>query len=124
MDQRRADVLGGKRHRLGASRHHGVETLVAPLEQETDQIDHGIGVAHGGLYQIRVAQIGLHRMDLADPAHRPQMAAQLRAAHRGADAVAAVGQRPHHVAAEKTRAAEHGDQRFSLALDCHGSRNT
>ena len=119
-DRGATDGLGGPRHRFGACGMHGVEALVAALEQDADQIDHGVGVAHRRLDRMRVAQIGLHGLDLADPA---QAAANGRhssgPAHRDADAVAAVGQRAHHVAAEKTRAAEHGDKRLKLALDCH-----
>ena len=59
-----------------------------------------IGIAHGRRDRIRVAQIGLHGVDLADPAHRPQIAAQIGPAHRDADTVAPIGERPHHVAAE------------------------
>ena len=53
-------------------------------------------------------------MDLTEKAHRPQMGAKLGAAHRHADAVAALGERTHHMAAEKARAAEHGDESFKL----------
>ncbi len=60
----------------------------------------------------RVAQIGLHGVDLADAAERLQMARQFRPAHGDADAVAALGQRPHHVPAQKAGAAEHRDERF------------
>ena len=109
MDERRAGGARRARHRLRARRHDGVEALRAALEQNADQIDRDIGIAHRRRDRIRIAQIGLYRMDLADPAHRPQKAGKLRAAHRDADAVAAVGERTHHMAAEKTGAAEHGD---------------
>ena len=119
MNERRVGGSGGLRHRLGAGRHHGVETLVAALEQDTDQIDYGVRVAHRRRDRIRIAQIGLHRLDLADPAHRPQVTTQFRPAHRDPDPVAAAGKRPHRMAAEKSRTAEHGDQRFRFALDRH-----
>ena len=50
-------------------------------------------------------------MDLSDAAERLQVAGEIGPAHRDADAVAALGQRAHHMAAEKARAAEDGDQR-------------
>jgi len=58
---------------LGAERLHGVEALAAALEQDADEIDHRIGVAHRGIDRARIAQVGLDGMDLADPAHRLQM---------------------------------------------------
>jgi hypothetical protein len=59
-----------------------------------------------------MAHIGLHGMDLPDPAERLQEAGKLRAADGDANAVAEFGQRAHDVAAEETRAAEDGDERF------------
>jgi hypothetical protein len=61
-------------------------------------------------------------MDLPDPAQRLQMEGQLRPAHGDADEVAAVSQRADHVAAEESRAAEHGDQRVKLAFQGHRLR--
>ena len=120
MDHARAVVGGGERHLLGAERLHGVEALPAALEQDADQIDDDVGVAHGGLDRAGVAHVGLHRMDLADPAERLQMAGEVRPAHRDADAVVALGQRPHQMAAEEAGAAEDGDQRVVLGLQGHG----
>ena len=116
MDQPRA--VGGRRerHRLRAKRVHRLEPLPAALEQDADEVDHEVGVAHGRLDRSRVAQIGLHRMDLADPAERLQMARQVRPAHRDANAIAALGERAHHMAAEKARAAEDRDQRVEWEL--------
>ena len=107
---------GRKRDRLGAERLHRVEALAAALEQDADQVDHHVGVAHRRRDRGRIAQVGLHGMDLADPAERLQMAGEIRPAHRDADAVAALGQRAHHMAAEESRAAEHGDQRVEMAV--------
>ena len=58
-------------------------------------------------------------LDLADPAERLQMAGEIRPAHRDADPVTALGQRPHHVAAEEARTAEYGDQLVVLGLEGH-----
>ena len=122
MNERRAGGLGGERHRLGALGLHRVETLPAALEQDADQVDDDVGVAHRRRDRLRIAQIGLHRVDLPDPAHRPQIAGKLRPAHRDADAVLPLRQRPHHVAAEEARATEHGDEGFELAFCGHRRR--
>ena len=65
-----------------------------------------VGVAHRGLDRAGVAHVGLHGVDLADPAERLQVAGEVRPAHRDADAVVALGQRPHQMAAEEAGAAE------------------
>ena len=121
MDHARAVGGGGQRHLLGAVRLHGVEALPAALEQDADQVDDDVGVAHRGLDRAGVPHIGLHRMDLADPAERLQVAGEIGPAHRDADAVVALGQRPHQVAAEEAGAAENRDQRVVLGLEGHGS---
>ncbi len=112
VDQPRAEGGRRQRHRLGAERLHRVEALPAALEQDADQVDHHVGVAHGRLDRGGIAQVGLHGMDLADPAERLQVAGELGAADRDADAVAELGERAHHVAAEEAGAAEDGDERF------------
>ena len=78
MDHARA--VGGSRERdlLGAVMLHRIEALAAALEQDADQIDDDRGVAHRGLDRARIAQVRLHRMDLADAAERLQMAGELR----------------------------------------------
>ena len=102
---------------------HGIETLPAALEQDADQIDHDIGVAGGGLDRARIAQIGRHRMDLADPSERLQVAGEIRPADRDPDPIAALAQGAHHMAAEEARAAEYGDQLVEVGLGDHaGSR--
>ena len=111
VHQPRAVGRRRQRDRLGAERLHGVEALAAALEQDADEIDHHVGVARGRLDRSRIAQVGLHRVDLADPAERLQVAGEIGPAHRDPDAVAALGERAHHVAAEEARAAEDGDQR-------------
>ncbi len=104
---------------LGAFRLHRVEALPALFIQDADQIDDGIGIAHRRLDRIRKSQIGLHGVDLADPAQRLQMSGQFRTAHRHPDPVIPDGQRPHHMAAEETRAAEDCDQLVEVALQNH-----
>ena len=87
VDQARAMGARRQRHLLGAEGLDGVEALPAALEQDADQIDQHIGVARRRLDRRRVAQIGLHRVDLADAAERLQVAGEVGPAHRDADAV-------------------------------------
>ena len=111
----------GERHLLGAERLHRVEALAAALEQDADQVDDDVGVAHRGLHRAGVAHVGLHRMDLADPAERLQVAGEVGPPHRDADAVVPARQRPHQMAAEEARAAEDRDQRVVVGLQGHGA---
>ena len=46
VDQRRAGGVCGARHGFGARGLHGIEALAAALEQDADQIDDDIGIAH------------------------------------------------------------------------------
>ena len=75
-----------------------------------------VGAARRGLDRARVAQVRLHRVDLADPAERLQMAGEFRPAHRDADAVAALAERADHVPAEEARAAIDRDQGVDIGL--------
>ena len=68
----------------------------------------------------RVAQIGLDGVDLADDAHGLQMAGEIGAADRGADAPAALRERADHVAADEARAAEHRDETTVSGPHVHG----
>ncbi len=105
-----ADRRRGLGDRLGPLGLDGVERLAAALSQDADQVDRDLSVAHGRLYGGGIAQIGLHGMDLADPAERLQMAGQFRPAHRHAKPVVALGKRPDHGPAQKARSAENRDQ--------------
>ena len=92
---------GGERHRLRAGSAR-LEALTAALVQNSDEVDQdvrGIAVA---------AQVprpdGAHwpaRRQIWQTRPRLQMPGKVRPAHRHADAVAALGKRAHHVAAEK-----------------------
>ena len=121
LHQPRAMRGGRLRDRLGAGALHRVEALAAALGQDADQIDDDVGVARRGLDRAGMAQVGLHGVDLPDPAERLQMAGELRPAHRDADAVMALGERADHVAAEEARAAENGDERVVAGLDGHAA---
>ena len=114
-------IGGGQRHLLGAERLHGVEALPPALEQDADQVDDDVGAAHRGFHRTGVPHVGLHRMDLADPAERLQVAGEVRPAHGDADAVMPLGQRPDQMAAEEAGAAEDRDQRVVMGLEGHGT---
>src|SRR5262249_42338744 len=66
-----------------------------------------------------MAYIRLNCMNLADAAKRLQMAGEVRAPHRDADAILPLRQPPHHVPTEKPGAAENGDQRIGIGFYCH-----
>ena len=116
MHQARAVGRGRERDQLGAGRLHRVEALAPALEQDADQVDHHVGAARRRLDRARVAQVSLHRVDLADPAERLQVAGEFRPPHRDADAVAALAERADHMAAEETRAAIDRDQFVDIGL--------
>src|SRR5262249_56784048 len=103
---------GGGGERWGARGMHRVEFWWPAREWDADRVGRYSGVARGRVDRGRMAHVGLHGMDLADPAERLQKAGKLGAADGDANAVAEFGQRAHDVAAEETRAAEDGDERF------------
>src|SRR5262249_58525318 len=78
------------------------------------------GAACRGLDRFRIAQVGVIRVDLADASERLQMTGEFGAADRDTDAVAALGERAHHVAAEEARAAVYRDQRLQREVG-HGA---
>ncbi len=49
-------------------------------------------------------------MDLADAAEGHDLAREIGPPHRDTNAIAALGQRPHYMAADEPRAAEDGDE--------------
>ena len=67
--------------------------------------------------EARIAQIGLHGVDLADLAERLQMPGEFRPPHRDPDPVIALAQRADHVSPQKTRSAENRDQ--CVQIRCH-----
>ena len=87
----RAGCCRGLRDRFGAPHLHGVESLRAAFGENADQVDRDMGVAHRSLDGGGIAHIGLHGVDLADPAERLQMPGEFRPAHRDADAIVALG---------------------------------
>ena len=101
--------LGDRFSALGL---HRVKGLRAAFGQDADQVDGDAGIAHRGLHRGRVAHIGLHGVDLADPAERLQVPGQFRPADRHPNAVIALRQRPDHVPPQKARSAKYRDERF------------
>jgi hypothetical protein len=97
---------------------HRVEALRAALGQNADEIDGGMATAHRGLDGCRVAQVGLHGVDLADLAEWLQMASEFRPPHRDPDAVVALAERANHVSSHKARSSENRDQ--GVQIRCHG----
>ena len=89
---------------------HGVEGLPARLGQDADEIDHRVGAFDRAVDRPAIAEIRLDRLDLPDHAERLQVAGEIGTAHRHADAVAALRQRLHDIAADEARAAEDGDE--------------
>ena len=110
---------GGKRDLLGAEGLHDVEALAAALEQDTDQVDDDVGVAHRRFDRRGIAQVGLHRVNLTDPAEWLQVACEVRPPHCDADAVMPLAEGPNEMAAEKAGPAKDGDQRVVVALEGH-----
>jgi hypothetical protein len=111
MDQPRDSGGAGRlRDRPGAVDMDGLETLAPGFVHDGDEIDDGMRPGHGALDRFPVAYIGLHGMDLADRAERPQEARQIGPAHRDPNPVAAFRQRPHHIASNESRSAEHCDE--------------
>ena len=79
----------------------GIERLASGRGQHGDEIDDGIGTFDGGADRIRIAQIGLHGVDLADIAHRLQVAGKIGAPHGRAHAPSLPCQCPHRVPSDE-----------------------
>ena len=118
MHHPRPDGTRGLGHGARARALHRIEGLRAAFGQDADQIDGDVGIAHRGLDRSRVAQIGLHGVDLADLAERLQMPGQFRPPHRHPDPVIALAERANHASAHEPRSAENRDQRVQIR--CHG----
>ena len=103
---RRSGGLGHSRRAFGLHRFKG---LFAPGGEDADQIDRRLGAAQSGGQRFGIADIGLHRMDLADAAERLEMEGEIGTARRHANAPALARQRPHHMAADEAGAAENRD---------------
>ena len=102
MNHAGAVGAGRERYLLGAKAVDRIEALTAAFLEQADEIDQHMGAARGRVDRGRVAQIGLHRVNLADTAERLQVEGQIGPAHGHSDAVIALGQRAHDVPAEET----------------------
>ena len=109
MNQRDAIVLACLGNSAPAEFLDGTEALAAAFEEDSHQIDHCVCALHGTRNGTPVAQVRLHGGDLADIAERLEMEGEIGTAHRGAHPVAALRQRPCHVAAEKPGSAKDRD---------------
>jgi hypothetical protein len=65
---------GGPGDRLRPLGLHRVKRLRTAFGQSADQVDRDVRIAHRGLDRSRIAQIGLHGVDLPNLAGRLQMA--------------------------------------------------
>ena len=99
---------------------HGVEFLAAALGRIPTRLISTLAPRAAASTDPPIADIGLHRVDLADAAERLEMPRELGPAHRDADAVMTFGQRADHGPAEETRAAEDRDQLVLVRLGDHG----
>jgi hypothetical protein len=110
---RRPGALGGGFRAEGMD---GIEALGSGGIEHAGQVDHRISPVAGRRQRRRVADIGLHRHDLARHAEGLEVAGQIGAAAGCPDAIAPLGQRPDDVAAKKAGAADDGDELFRVLL--------
>lgn len=103
----------------GAIRLYGRKALAALLLHDADEIDDGVRALHRSGDRSGVAQIGLHRVDLADGADRLEEIGKVRPAHGDAHPVATLDERTHDMAADETGAAEDRDELLGRGLGSH-----
>src|SRR5581483_10750538 len=109
------------RHAFGAERLYRLEALAAALEQDTNEVDHDIGVARRRLDRFGIAQVGLHGVNLAHASERLQMPGEIGPPHRDADPVALLAQGANDMAAKEAGSAEDGDERVDACLGDHAA---
>ncbi len=112
---------GGQRHLLRSERLHRIEPLAVAFKEDAHEIDRDVRAPQGRVDRSGMPQVGLDRVNLSDPAERLQVPGEIGPADRDADFVVPLGQRPHDMAAEKARAAEHGDENVVVGLKGHAS---
>ena len=113
----RAPAFAAVRHDTGAVGVHGREALPPPFEQDPHQVDDDMAAARRRLDRFRVAQIGLHGVDLSDAPERLEVARQVRTADGDPNPIAVPGQPANHMAAEEPGAAENRDEGVLVVLD-------
>ena len=109
---RAGDALSADRLNLG-------KTLPPALMHDTNEVDHGVGIAHGGPDRAGMAQIGLHAMNLPDPSEWLQMANEVWPAHGHADAITPLAQDADELTADKPGTAEDGHEPIHVGLSKH-----
>jgi len=95
------------------ARAHGVdalELLAAAFIKQANQVHGSARPFEGALHRGRIADIGLDHLDLAHIAQKSHGVRQMRLADGDPYAGALTGQGAHHLAADKPRTAEDGDQ--------------
>ena len=101
---------GGAGDRAGAGRMHRLVGLAAALALDARGVDDGVGALERRGDRIRIAQVRLHRLDLADDAERAEEAGEVGPPDRDPDAPAVARQRPDDVPADEAGAAENSRQ--------------
>ncbi len=101
------------------SKTYKSEALAAVLLHDADEVDDRIGAHHCSRDRSGIAQIRLHRVNLADRPERLQEARKVRPPHGDTHPVAALDERAHDVAPEEAGAAEDSDELLSRGLDGH-----
>ena len=89
---------------------HDLETALAALVKDTDQIDGGIGTFQRGGDVVGPRRVTADGDDLADVALGLQIIGAVGAAHGHSHPPATTGQRTDHLTADEAGAAEDGDQ--------------
>src|SRR5208283_3401818 len=113
IDARCLDRFGDGARALALDR---VESLLAALGQNADEIDGGRGALQRGGQRLRIAQIGLDREDLSRLAERLQEKGEVGPAAGDPDAPAVLRQPINHMAPDEPRASENRDQLLRLPL--------
>jgi hypothetical protein len=94
---------------------YGVETLPAPFAQNANEIDHRVGASNRRRHGRRITQIGLHGVNLTDPADGLQVKGKIGAADGDADSPTLPGERPDNMSANETRTAEDRHQPIPIS---------
>ena len=106
--------LGGPGEGGRAVDMDGAIRLRAAFRLHAGDIDRHLGAFERGRDRGGIAQVRLHRFDLADVADRLQEKGEIRPPHRHAHAPAAAGEGADDVSAEEAGAAEHSRQAASF----------
>ena len=96
---------------------HGVEGLPAGWCCNGSEVHNGICAFNGSAHRIWIAHVGLHCMDLADIAHRLQMAGQVWPANGCPDPPTTPRQGAHRMPPDKTGPSENRSK-FAVAWMC------